>query len=96
MAPTIFCSCQRAAVRARPGETGRLWRGRPADGYTDQEGNLCGYTVLDGSRGHPAVRLRLQGKGLHRANCLSVKIFTADTVIFGICVILKLRFSRAE
>lgn len=64
MTPIILCSRQRAAVRARPGETGRLRCGRSADGYADQEGNLCGDAVLDGSRGHPAVCLRLQGKCL--------------------------------
>lgn len=61
-------SCQRAAVGARPGETGRLRSGGAADGYADQEGNLCGDAVLDGSRGHPAVRLRLQGEWLAVAN----------------------------
>lgn len=64
----ILHSCQRAAVGARTGETGRLRCGGAADGYADQEGNLCGDTFLDGSRGHPAVRLRLQGKCLAVAN----------------------------
>lgn len=64
----ILHSCQRAAVRAWAGETGRLWRSRTADGHTDQEGDLCGHTLLDGSRGHPAVRLRLQGEWLAAAN----------------------------
>lgn len=58
----VVCSCQRAAVGARSGETGWLWCGWSADGHTDQEGNVCGYAVLDGSRGYSAVCLRLQGK----------------------------------
>lgn len=55
-------SCQRPAVRARSGETGGFRSGRSADGYADQEGNLCGNAILDGSRGHPAVCLRLKGQ----------------------------------
>lgn len=60
----IVFSRQRAAVGARPGETGGLRCGRSADGHADQEGNVCGDAVLDGPRGYPAVRLRLQGKTL--------------------------------
>lgn len=58
----ILCSCQRPAVRARSGEIGGLRCGRSADRYADQEGNVCWDAILDGSRGYPAVRLRLQGK----------------------------------
>lgn len=57
-----LCSCQRPAVGARPGEAGGFWGGRSTDGHADQEGDLRGNTVLDGPRGHPAVRLRLQGQ----------------------------------
>lgn len=57
----ILGSCQRPAVGARAGEAGGLRGGRSADGHV-QEGYLRGNAVLDGSGGHPAVRLRLQGK----------------------------------
>lgn len=55
-------SRQRAAVRTRRGEAGRLWSGGPADGHPDKEEHVCGHALLDGTRGHKAVRLRLKGQ----------------------------------
>lgn len=57
-----LCSCQRPAVRAWSGEAGRFRSGRSADRHADQKGNLRGNAVLDGARGHPAVRLRFKGQ----------------------------------
>lgn len=49
----IFCplafSCQRAAVRTRRREAGRLRSGRPAHGHSDKKEHVCWYSFLDGT-----------------------------------------------
>lgn len=63
----IVHSCQRPPLWARRSEASRLRSGRSTDRHADKEGNLRGNAVLDGARGHPAVRLRLKGQTLlHR------------------------------
>lgn len=79
---SLFCSCQRAVVGAWTGEAGGLWGGRSADGHADQAGNLCGNAVLDGSRSHPAVGLRLKGHSFIGPVCLSASTSVLQLHVF--------------
>lgn len=74
-----FCSSgQCAAVGVWRGEAGWFWGCWPADGHSDQEGDVCGHPLLDGPWSYPAVCLRLQGKSailIPDSECVKVQTF---------------------
>lgn len=76
LVPLSGSSRQRAAVRARRREAGRLRGGGPADGHPDQEEHVRRDSVLDGARGHKAISLRLKGQK-HELNIVVLHIPTS-------------------
>lgn len=68
--PSRHQSRQRSTLRDWQSQAGRLWRRRPADKHQITTQHICGHAVLDGTRGHPARWLQLQGghlvTGYHR------------------------------
>lgn len=67
-------SGQRALIRAGWREVGRFRGGGTADRHPDQEEHICRHAVLDGSGGHQAVSIRLQGESADARTAFSLKL----------------------